>query len=257
MELEVVPGKTEREYPVTSVTIATPAYTGRVTVEFMNSLAKTITDLGYYKIPWRMIAAVGDSLIARSRNTLTAMFLESDSSHLMFLDDDMAFPGWGVRKLLFNDKAIVGTAYKTRKVTAPKYTCSFFDNEEKTVTIEGKTGCCKVKNIATGCVLMHRSIFETLIKNEVVIKYDIEESFDKFNKWNYLFYDVGVINGKYWGEDFGLCNKLRDAGIDIWLDTTFTPGHVAQTVMEGDIKEIFKKKEEAHADIQICGPASA
>lgn len=234
----------ERKYPVTGVCIVTPAYTGKVTVEYFNSMVQNFNDLNQNKIPWRIICAVGDSLITRSRNTLSAMFLGTDASHVIMIDDDMRLPPWALRKLLYNDKPVVGVAYKTRKIDAPKYTCSFLDDQPE-IHIEGKTGCTKVKNVATGCLCVHRSVFETLKK--VSPKYGIEDSFKQYEDHNHAYFEDGVIDGKYWGEDFQFCKKCRENGIDVWLDTSFTPGHVGSTVIEGDIRQLFQptKPEEA------------
>lgn len=230
----------DRQFPVTGVCIVTPAYTGRVTVEYFNSMVQNFNDLNFHKIPWRIICAVGDSLITRSRNTLTAMALGSDCSHIVMIDDDMKLPPWAIRKLLFNDKPVVGVAYKTRKHDSPKYTCSFLDDQKEFV-IEGKTGCTKVKNVATGCICIHRSVYEKL--KAVSPKYGIEESFKQFDEHNYAFYDDGVDGDKYWGEDFTFCRNCRENGIDVWLDTSFTPGHVGSIVIEGDIRSLFKPAE--------------
>lgn len=231
----------ERQFPVTGVCIVTPAYTGKVTVEYFNSMIQNFNDLNHHKIPWRIICAVGDSLITRSRNTLASMALGSDCSHIVMIDDDMKLPPWAVRKLLYNDKAVVGVAYKTRKHDSPKYTCSFLDNKTEFM-IEGKTGCMKARNVATGCICIHRSVFENLKK--FVPKYAIEESFNQFNDHNYAYFDTGIDDGKYWGEDFKFCKLCREQlSLDVWLDTSFTPGHVGNIVIEGDIRQLFRPAE--------------
>lgn len=232
----------DRQFPVNGVCIVTPAYTGRVTVEYFNSMIQNFNDLNHHKIPWRIICAVGDSLITRSRNTLTSMFMGTDASHVIMIDDDMKLPPWACRKLLFDDKAVVGVAYKTRKIDAPKYTCSFLP-DSKELHIEGKTGCTRVQNVATGCICVHRSVYEKL--KEFSSKYAIEDSFKQFEDHNYAYYDDGVLDGKYWGEDFLFCKKCRENGIDVWLDTSFTPGHVGSTVIEGDIRTLFQPADQA------------
>ena len=62
-------------------------------------------------INFRITTLRNESLVTRARNILTAMFLESDCSHLMFIDADIEFDVESILRALAYDKPIMAAAY--------------------------------------------------------------------------------------------------------------------------------------------------
>lgn len=247
----VVTNPTQAEGPKCgTVVIATPCHSGKVSIEYYNSVLGSLVDLGHNKIPWRVICTVGDSLIARTRNLLVAMFMEDKSAtHLMFIDDDMKFPEWSIRRLLWVDKPVVCAAYKTRKPGSDIYTISFLEGADKQIEQDPRSGVLRIKQGATGFMMIKRDVIEQLIAAHPELKFEVEKSYDQFNEWNYNLFEIGLRDGKYWGEDFSFCRYWRELGGSIWLDPSFTPGHVGNFTFEGDIKTLFNKKEKTDESV--------
>ncbi len=57
-----------------------------------------------------------ESLINRARNDLTKLFLESDSTHLLFIDADIYFNAKDVIRLVKEDRDIIGGLYPLKKI---------------------------------------------------------------------------------------------------------------------------------------------
>jgi hypothetical protein len=89
------------------VTIATPS-PGSVATGYVRSLFQTALDLlaNGHKVSCDL--SVGTTDIASQRNILATNFLETDSTHLLFVDSDMVFPADLCRRLLGHDKPLIG-----------------------------------------------------------------------------------------------------------------------------------------------------
>ena len=74
-----------------NVFFGTPCYGGQVNGSFFLSMFRMSQEIHQHGINFRITTLRNESLITRGRNILTAMFLESDCTHLMFIDSDIEF----------------------------------------------------------------------------------------------------------------------------------------------------------------------
>ena len=44
----------------------------------------------------------------------------------------------------------------------------------------------------------------------------------------YAVFDFAIINGKYTGEDYLFCDRVREAGFEVWVDVEISLPHVGQ-----------------------------
>ena len=99
-----------------NVFFATPCYGGMVTDQFFLSMFRVTQDLMKHGINFRITTLRNESLVTRARNILTAMFLESECSHLMFIDADIEFQVDDVLKLWMHNKDVAVGAYPKKGV---------------------------------------------------------------------------------------------------------------------------------------------
>jgi hypothetical protein len=163
---------------------------------------------------------------------------------MIFIDDDMKFPEWAVRRLLWVDKPIVGAAYKTRKPGSDIYTISFLEDAQERIEQDTRSGVLKIKQCATGFMMIKREVIQKMIDAHPEKKFEVEKGYEQFQDWNYNLFEIGLKDGRYWGEDFRFCRMWRDLGGDVWLDPSFTPGHVGNYTFEGDVKSLFNQKKD-------------
>lgn len=98
-----------REY---NIFFATPCYGGMLTDQFFLSIFRATQVLMQHGINFRVTTLRNESLITRARNILTAMFLESPCTHLMFIDSDIEFQPQDILRALAYDKDIIAGAYQ-------------------------------------------------------------------------------------------------------------------------------------------------
>ena len=99
---------------------------------------RAVTNIYAHGINFRITTLRNESLVTRARNILTAMFLESDCSHLMFIDADIEFDAESILRALAYDKPIMAAAYP-KKALPIQYAINFKFNDQEQNRSELKT----------------------------------------------------------------------------------------------------------------------
>lgn len=150
-----------------------------------------------------------------NRNNAVREALETGAEYLLFVDHDNILPPDTLVRLLEYNVPVVGCLYFERKY--PHLPLIYtFEEDYHTVRVEYNypKGLVKCDVIGLGCSLFKVDVFRQLEDPWFCYKY----------------------SGKTWGtEDIAFFHKLKDAGVDVYIDTTHTVGHLTSTVVdEGD-----------------------
>ena len=73
------------------VLFATPCYGGKIDTPTFRSYMALPEALHAVGVPWNLLEMSNESDITRARNTIAKKFLDSDHTHLMFIDSDIEF----------------------------------------------------------------------------------------------------------------------------------------------------------------------
>lgn len=191
-------------------------------------------DFGKDKIRFDM--SIGDAMIYHSRNKIAQKFLETDAKWLLMIDDDIipciGRPNWMrstvsnartlpdaplqrhvLQRLIGSGKTLIGGAYFGRQQGAPLM-CSDRSLEPKARAYQDEVA--PVDWVATGCMLVHRKVFQ-----------DIEEKFPELKSpiANGEFDFFHPINSKT-GEDVSFCKRAKEAGHQPHIDLGLPVFHV-------------------------------
>jgi hypothetical protein len=135
----------------------------------------------------KMFMNYGDAFVAHARNELARRFLNSECEWSMWFDDDVVMPignaSWYNRttnfgfmdkfaglhtidRLMSHGKTIVGGLYFGRTPTGkPMYAEGMANRVEEIAARRGPQDVVKpTKWVATGCLLVHRSVYEDISK---------------------------------------------------------------------------------------------
>lgn len=162
----------------------------------------------------------GDSLIPRARNTLTAQFLASDCTHLLFLDSDLSFSPELIARLVAHDLPVVGGMYakKGDNDGLPEWVVVGLPGEQPDAQ-----GLQRVRYTGTGALLIKRGVFQRL---KVQADSYRPVGADRGGAvWEWNFWPVGVFKVAYeaqpvyLSEDWGFCELCGRAGIPVVVDT--------------------------------------
>ena len=166
------------------------------TVLFTNSLANLTYKAGQagQNVTINMIMG---SEVTMQRQHLVDQALETDCTHILWLDSDMSFPSNTLNALLSHDKDIIACNYSTR--VPPHRPVAFRSKNDLDSRVYTGTGIQKIWAIGLGCMLVKREVFETLEKPYFKISWDDQHD-------------------SLMGEDIYFCTRANEAGYEIWLE---------------------------------------
>jgi hypothetical protein len=220
---------------------ATPCYGGMITDQFFLSMFKTTQALSQVPCSFRLTTLRNESLVTRARNILVAMFLDSDATHLFFLDADIEWQPEAIMRAVSADKDIVAGAYP-KKALPIQYALNFkfIDPVQKRIRYEN--GLVEVLDASTGFFCIKREVFERMMLEYPELHYKNDSNIDeKVAKYCYAFFDTHIDeeDRRYLSEDYRFCRLWQKLGGEIWLDPKTELNHVGTYTFEGNVKQII------------------
>lgn len=176
-------------------------------------------------IPPSAIVTKSTAAIDLARELTVEDALEEDPEWFLFLDSDVIPPRDVFARLRRHDEPVVSALYYVDG-EAPHPAVWVLDENDAPTTIDpGREGLFEADAIGLGCVLVHRSVID-----------DVEQPWFRWTKgfdehpWDltYLGEKPGV------SEDFFFCHKLKEAGYDIYVDTSAKCMHEKTCLMTDD-----------------------
>ena len=182
------------------------------------------------------------SLVTQGRNLCVAEFLnhEDNYDYLLFIDSDISFKSETIFKMIEQDKDLIACPYpmktfdtdkmwkkikktdvvKTEKDILPSgYMYPIKVDENKLIVDKG---VMRVTHAPTGCMLIKRNVIEKLIKKhpELEIYQPTVINGKEVKKENfYNLFDTlhDTETKRYFGEDFGFCQRWTDIGGEVYV----------------------------------------
>jgi hypothetical protein len=198
------------------------------------SMIAMALDFGRDKIRFDM--SIGDSMVYHSRNRLAEKFLQTDAKYLLMMDDDIipciGRPAWMrstvqsaqnvpdlplqrhiIHRLLNSGKTLIGGAYFGRQEGA-KLVCS---NQSLVESARAYNDIVEpVDWIGTGCLLIHRSVFDDIKKKHPELATANPDA-----PFDYFLPMTGHV-----GEDVAFCRRAKEAGHQPHIDLGTPVFHV-------------------------------
>jgi len=225
-----------------SVFIAMPCYDS-VKINTMLSIFQLIQHLGTSKVEVG-INTMKSPLIHQARNYLTSVFLTTPYTHMLFIDSDVEFQPEAGLRMLVADKDIITTPYRAKNpdLNTHTYTVKFAD--PKVVPIL-PGGLVEIEAGPTGLMLIHRRVFEKIIKNRPDLKIKnranqaLKET-DKSHSYYYNFFDFAFEDGYTFGEDVSFCKLARANGSKLYANIESPTAHRGEYAWVGKFGDSLK-----------------
>lgn len=248
--------------------IATPCYGGALTEPYFRSVIKMMTFFNQHRIPLAFGTIANESLVTRARNVLLAYFLNSDYTHLLFIDADIEFKTEDVLKLYIHDKDVVVGAYPKKGVNwthikemilmdpAKKHTpqeigalgsdyainFQFTNRDTKTVAVEN--GLIKLHDAGTGFMMIKREAILKMIEKYPELKYnnDVQMGGVDLKDNFYALFDTMIdpVDKRYLSEDYTFCRRWQAMDGEIWLDPSISLNHYGSFCFQGNPEMIIQ-----------------
>jgi len=176
------------------------------------------------------------SLVTQGRNMCVSAFLESDSTHLLFIDSDISFNAGAAERLVACDKDIISIPYPLKDMNWDKALKLFNEGKLKTAqdirnkafyrypmkvpdnnAIKIKDGIIEVTHSPTGFMMIKREVFDKMIKKYPHLRIDQDQVINGKNErlphmWNFFDTQFDQEKHTYLGEDFAFCKRWKDIG---------------------------------------------
>lgn len=219
--------------------IATPMYGGMCMSNYLRGMMDLSSACIAYHIPMTLHGVVNESLVQKARNYCVATFLQSDFTHLLFIDADVGFTANDALSLLHlvnTDREkkydVLAGAYPKKEISWRKVKCAiekgFADQDPN--SLENYIGNypffappgkpffvnkpAEVLKISTGFMLIPRRTFEKLMQASSENTYNGPNGTKQF-----AFFDTEINSDTrlFSGEDYFFCHTLKKIGGRIWL----------------------------------------
>ncbi len=170
-----------------------------------------------------------DSLITRARNALTADFLETDCTHLLFIDGDILCTREHLERIGSHDVDIVGGIYPFKSEGKLQWCINSLPGG---ATV-GDDGLLEVRYVATGFMLIARRVFQAMIEadgRQIEYRTDAEPHRIEHDFWRVGVRDTEDAHRRYLTEDWFFCQRWRELGGRVYADTRVVLRHVGHAV---------------------------
>ena len=218
--------------------VATPMYGGLCVGGYTVGLLNSVQEFMRNGIQLYYAHMMNESLITRARNTLAYDFLDTDATHLMFIDADITFNPADIVSMVNADKDIICGLYPKKEINwktvaeavkqgvdyteLPNYTGSFVVNLVGDVA--QATGDVnepmEIDNGGTGFMLIKRNVFETLKPTVPTYTNDMILIVDKnpVKKIIHEFFATSIDEktNRLLSEDYHFCKIARQAGFKVY-----------------------------------------
>lgn len=235
-----------------SVFIATPMFGGQCYGAYAISLIDLVLELHKNGYSSSCNFIYNESLINRARNNLVMSFLDSDFSHLLFIDADISFNKDEVLRLLSYDLPVLAGMYPKKSIDFKKITEALKDGktveqavhnafeyvgavaageDPQIIMRDPNTPLKKFVYAGTGFMLISREVFDKLIPK--VERY--MNHYGNIDGLTYNFFSISIDpNSKLLlSEDYHFCKLCNEADIPIyvasWMDLKHTGSYTFGT----------------------------
>jgi hypothetical protein len=211
------------------VNIATPMYGGMATGTYTLSMVQTPAVFMRNGLDLLYGYRMNDSLVANARNILTHQFLESQATHLMWIDADIGFNPMDIVSMLIADKDIVCGIYPKKEIDwrrvaqavkagvppeelnshAGLFAIKLMDSSAGG-DYANSDGLVEIAAGGTGFMLIKRGVFDAL--SDDVSEYVPEREVIK----EFYATSIDSESGKLVTEDYHFCRLARSHGFKIY-----------------------------------------
>ena len=239
------------------VFVATPMYGGMCAGYYMQSVMQMQNIFSQQGIETQYSFMFNESLITRARNALTATFLKTDCTHLMFIDADIKFDPNAILAMLEVDKDIICGIYPKKEINwesvkqamdagvtndrLKHHTGSFVVNlvdyqGEVTVPVNQPV---EIFNGGTGFMLIKRSVFEDLADKVPAYSNDVGDLSGQMQHaeqiHEYFATSIEPKSNRLLSEDYHFCKIWRDNGGKVFAAPWANLGHLGSYLFEGQL----------------------
>lgn len=212
-----------------SVFIAIPCYSGLMAPQTEESVARAVEQMKALGWGVQIHRHIGDSVIVRARNVLLAQFLASSCTDMVCLDDDLAWDGDELVRLVSHPEDFVAGGYRAKN-DVENYFLGFLETPE---IWSNERGLIEVDRVPAGFLKLSRACVERMVTSFAHLAFD-DPMAPNGQAW--CLFNFELRHNRLWGEDYIFCVRWREIGGKVWIDPELTLSHVGKPDRDGNSK---------------------
>jgi len=241
--------------------VATPVHSD-VSIHYFKSCLEFQKECFVRKIAV-MFQVMKSSLVTQGRQLCVSGFMESNCTHMLFIDSDISFNFKMIERMINYNKDICLVPYPIKgldfdkikkrikegcdidpRVLGNQYTMSVPDPS----SVRVENGFIEVERGPAGCMLIKREVIEALIKEYpefTINQHTLIDGKLVTRKHMYNFFDTywNKDDKTYTGEDFYFCKLCKHAGIKMYALVDEYISHHGEFSYTGRLLDEFKRTE--------------
>lgn len=246
--------KDNNEFSKFNVFVGTPVHSD-VSIHYTQALIEFQKECFKKRMPVSF-HLIKSSLVTQGRNLCVAGFLESNASHLLFIDSDIYFQSKSIFSMLKADKEIISVPYPLKTLMWDKAFRKMQEGKVKSPddirralhtypmklpnvdNIKLDNGVMEVTDSPTGCMLIKRNVIEKMIEKypekQIIQKTVINGQYvNKPHMWNFFDTHFDTETKTFNGEDFAFCQLWRNIGGKCYAFINDSIVHVGEHQYQG------------------------
>jgi hypothetical protein len=215
--------------------ISTPFYEMKGFSPYISSLMATAKLLHQAGIEYDFWELSGDSYVDRARNTIANKFMESDYTHLVFIDSDHAWDLDSFANLLKADEDVVGAGYPCKNKW-DFFSC-ILETLDDGKPIVNENGQIQAWGVPTGFMKIRRQVFVDLAEKMPDNFYMTGDP--ETGEQSKVFNFFGRMPPL--GEDISFCRRWASIGGKLWVEPRVTITHYGVKGWTGNYDTFLKQ----------------
>lgn len=239
--------------------IATPAYDGKVNSEYALSIAQGMQALTLYGINATAAVMGNGAFIDLARNAFVRMFLQTECTHLFFIDADLEFEPHAMAALISAGKPICAGLYRRRQ-EPEDYPVRWVNHPEQGGLWVEDGAWLMCDRVPTGFLCIERKVIEEMAADSVKLNLPGKNEANTPR----LFYTFVNEDNAFVGEDFAFCEDYRkkyNKPIPVLMDLNFKHGGYKcnfKNYLETEIEKEIERNKDANPSgmVEALNPES-
>jgi hypothetical protein len=244
-----------------SIFVATPVHSD-VSIHYFKACLEFQKECFVRKIPV-MFQVMKSSLVTQGRQLCVSGFMESNCTHMLFIDSDISFNYKMIERMINYDKEICLVPYPIKGTDHDKVRARILAGDtlsphllgnQYTMSVPDPTnvkvvdGFIEVERGPAGCMLIKKEVIHKLIKEYPEFTINQHTLIDgKLVTRNHMynFFDTywNKDDKTYTGEDFYFCKLCKHAGIKMYALVDEYISHHGEYSYTGRLLDEFKKTD--------------
>lgn len=251
----------QEQAPGVKLFIGTPMYGGMCYGPFAISCINLLNGLNQAGIGVRFCFLYDDALVPRARNNIVHQFLQTDCTHLLFIDGDIEFQPEHVLSVLRQDADVLGGPYAKKHVNWHKISeivrqipdippedlkrlaSDYVFHSKNAITRLDEM--VEVEEAGTGFLLIRREVFLKMIQAYPQLQYRDADT----NEYRYCFFptpidSLGSLTGggtdRYLSEDYAFCSLWKKIGGKVMMAPWVVLNHIGNYSYTCDFSVMVK-----------------